>query len=412
MRVSLRLRRGLGRLRDNLWLVPLVFSIGGVLLQRGVVSLDRAGVAEHLLPFSEGTSIQVLAAVITALVSFIGFILTIVTLVIQLTAGQMSFRLLPLWYREPGLKVVLGFFCGTLTYAFTTLGRLRAGFVPGLGTLVAGTLGLISISAFLAFVSGFTRNVAPAGIGARIVRSAHDAVLRVYPHPYKEGTDDVRVEVEEILETTGPSFPVLHRAKVGCVLAEVDALGLVEAASALDCAIVVPHAVGSYVPCGRPLLEVHGARVPPRESALRRLLSVCDEPSFLDDPYFALRLLVDIALRSLAVGDPSTAERMIDFLEDLVFQLSERDLRVIHRDASGRPRLVLVQRPWREYVMLGFAGIADAVWTVDVRALEVAVYLRETLTSLAARVPSGRRGAVEAVLARESLSTVPSHSRQ
>ncbi|MEO6419544.1 MAG: DUF2254 family protein, partial [Polyangiaceae bacterium] len=131
-----------------------------------------------------------------------------------------------------------------------------------------------------------------------------------------------------------------------------------------------------------------------------------------EDPYFALRLLVDVALRSLGVGDPSTTIRMIDFIDDLVFQLSERDLRVVHRDPSGRVRVVVAQRTWREYVMLGFAGISDAVWTVDVRSLEVTMYLRETLHRLVARVPPGRRSAVEAVLARESLSTVPSHSRR
>ncbi len=393
MCLPFRVRRRIARLRENLWLVPLLFSIGGVLVQRAMVAIDQSGL-ELVQPFAQETAIQLLAAVISALVGFIGFILTIVTLAIQLTAGQLSFRLLPLWYRETALKTVLGLFSGTLTYSFTTLGRMRAGFVPALATLVAGGLGLLSIVAFLSFVSGFTRTIAPAGIGAKILRAAYDLMPRAYPEPYREDVATTDAEISEVLDTTGPASFVTHRGGAGCVLAAIDVEGLVDAAVAGDCAIVVPHPVGTFVPSRGRILEIHGAREPlPRR--LQDCLALRLDPTFMDDPYFALRLLVDIALRSLGVGDPSTAVRMVDLIEDLIFQLSERDLRVVHRDASGRPRLVVTQRTWREYVTIGFMEISQATWTVDVRSLMVATHVRDTLARLAARVSPGRRREVE-----------------
>ena len=53
-----------------------------------------------------------------------------------------------------------------------------------------------------------------------------------------------------------------------------------------------------------------------------------DERTFEQDPKYAVRLLVDIAIKALspAVNDPSTAVQALDQLEDLLRRLGKRRL--------------------------------------------------------------------------------------
>jgi uncharacterized membrane protein len=78
--------------------------------------------------------------------------------------------------------------------------------------------------------------------------------------------------------------------------------------------IEIVVAVGDTVVELTPLLHVCGTREPIPEEKLRRGIEVGNERTFEQDPKYAIRLLVDIAIKALspAINDPTTAVQALD----------------------------------------------------------------------------------------------------
>jgi uncharacterized membrane protein len=78
------------------------------------------------------------------------------------------------------------------------------------------------------------------------------------------------------------------------------------------------------------------------------------------DPAFALRILVDIAIRALspAINDPTTAVQVVDRIEDLLVELHRRRPGPsLVLDGEGRPRGRVPAPTWTEYLELGLTEI-------------------------------------------------------
>jgi len=84
------------------------------------------------------------------------------------------------------------------------------------------------------------------------------------------------------------------------------------------------------------------------------------ERTFEQDPKYAIRLLVDIAIRALspAINDPTTAVQALDRIESLLVELAPRhpgpSLVV---DGDGTPRGIVPAPRWAAYVELGLTEI-------------------------------------------------------
>ena len=118
------------------------------------------------------------------------------------------------------------------------------------------------------------------------------------------------------------------------------------------------------MPAGAPLFVVHGEPAGLDEARSHRAFILKLERTLDQDVAYGMRLLVDIAERSLADSpfqDPTTAVQAIDRLHDILRQLARRpfpDGRL--RDGSGQVRLVTKQQGWEDYVHLAFDEIRMA----------------------------------------------------
>jgi len=81
---------------------------------------------------------------------------------------------------------------------------------------------------------------------------------------------------------------------------------------------------------GECFLTLRGGRVALSETELLSAVRLELERTFEQDPKYALRLLVDIAIRALspAVNDPTTAVQALDQITDLLRRLGSRQLRI------------------------------------------------------------------------------------
>ena len=78
--------------------------------------------------------------------------------------------------------------------------------------------------------------------------------------------------------------------------------------------------VGDFVGVGEPLFFLHGGAAAIDEHTLRACIVFGSERTMEQDPLFAFRILVDIAIKALsaAINDPTTAVLAIDQLHRLL----------------------------------------------------------------------------------------------
>ncbi len=142
-------------------------------------------------------------------------------------------------------------------------------------------------------------------------------------------------------------------------------------------------------------MEVHGAASETDLRRLRGMVSLGRERTIDQDPAFALRIMVDIAIRALspAVNDPTTATQVLNHIDDLLLGIgsSDRAFRGTALDADGQVRLVVRTRGWAEYLDLGVTEIRQYGATSP----QICRRLRAMLEDLRAGVPPARRAVVQ-----------------
>jgi uncharacterized membrane protein len=169
-----------------------------------------------------------------------------------------------------------------------------------------------------------------------------------------------------------------------------DVKGLVELASRMGGTIRIVPQVGDFVATGDPLFQVNqGSRIV-EERELQQSVAIGPERTVEQDPAFAFRIIVDIAIKALspAINDPTTAVSGIDQIHRLLRVLAARDLgdgRV--RDRAGRLRVVFPTPGWEDFVRLGITEIRQ----YGAGSIQVVRRLRAMLEDLIEAVPPDRR---------------------
>jgi uncharacterized membrane protein len=199
------------------------------------------------------------------------------------------------------------------------------------------------------------------------------------------------------LGSTGPSQSqslqtVLHHGHPRVVQAANIPM-LVDMASKSRCVIELIVTVGDALLDSVPILRVYGAPSPLPEKTLRAAIKLGGERTFEQDPKYAIRLLVDIAIKALspAVNDPTTAVQALDQIEDLLIRLGRRRLEIgAFRDAQGNLRL-LMQFPAREdFLRLAF----DEIRFYGATSIQVMRRMKALVNQSISFLPEERRPAL------------------
>jgi uncharacterized membrane protein len=382
-------------LRGSLWVVPLLGGVFGAGMAEVVVWVDSHVTLPSAWRYSEATASTVLSVVVAAMVALTGIVVAIGVLILQQATGSLSPRYMRLWYRDRLQKAVLACFIGTLVFSYALLRRISADSVPDLGvTLVGGAVGA-SLLLLLLYLDRFVHRLRPVGVAA-LVASAGARVLR-RPSPAPDAGAEAGVHDTPRDEGAAELATVIRATRAGVIQA-IDVKRLVRLGQRHDCLLVLPHAIGDFVSHGAALVEVFGETSPPSARRVRGLIALGHERTIDQDPAFALRVLVDIALLALspAVNAPTTAVQVLDYIEDLLQSIGESAL-LGHgelRDEDGRTRVRMPTRSWEEYLALGVTEIREYGAT----APQLTRRLRATLESLIVTVRPENRHALETEL--------------
>ena len=330
----------------------------------------------------------VLAAIGGGMITFSGFVFSFAILIVQFGSSAYSPRMVSYFLRRRVTQWILALFLATIAYSFLGMISIgsagRAQFAPT--NMVSGALLLLLLSlvGFIALMYAAGSQIRVDAVVASIGRHSRRQLARRLPR--QDG-------VEAVAPAPGQApvpaeLPVGYRGDNGQIVA-IDVRRLSRIARGQGIALEIPLRVGDAVTDGTPIARADVAVTARLERAISSALVVDDERSLVHDPLYALRLLVDIAIRALspAVNDPTTAVRALDEIEGVLRAAATRRLGTLRIDL-GPGSLVVSTATWDEVVDLALVEIAES----GQGQVQISRRLVALLDDLIPDVPDDRRG--------------------
>ncbi|MFE4466957.1 DUF2254 domain-containing protein [Oerskovia sp. NPDC056781] len=391
--------RFLTNVRQSLWLVPVVCVALGIVLSLSTIAVDRF-FDYQLIPESvvggPDAAMEILSVVAGSMISLAALVLTITMVVVQLAMGQFSPRIVQRILQDKPSQFAIGLFVATFVHAMLALrevdpgGDGQEGTVPGLSVLTAFVLVVVSIAVLVIYVQHLGQTLRVSALIELVGEDTRKLLDHVYPD---KGDEAVSID---------SANRVIVSTKSG-VVTTIGHAHVVEVARLAGCVVELVPELGEFVPASSPLFIVHGDGSTLDDKRLTEGIVLKFEPTLDQNVAYGVRMLVDIAERSLADSpfqDPSTAVQAIDRLHDILRQLARRpfpDGRF--RDENGELRLVVRVLDWDGYVHLAF----DEIRMAGAGSPQVALHLRKALLDLRRVALPDRRAVVDEQL--ELLTT-------
>lgn len=376
--------------RRRIWVLPTLMIALSVVLSWWLPWLDRwrskdPDLGDDWFQFDLGATASLLASVASGVIAFSGFVFTAVTLALQFGTSTFSARLIPVFQRDLVVRVALGVFTSTFVYAVLIAARLgvrETDYKPVVSVLFGVTLAVASVLVFFLLINRIVDLLRVVRLLRRVASYGRYAIDKLYPDPHLDP------EVHEI-PSPGTSRMMRYGGRSGVLLA-VNATGLARIAEQHDLMVTLVPAPGDFLAPGNELLRIDGDVTDLHPGPIHRCLIVGEERTLDNDPGFALRAIVDVANKALspAVNDPTTAVQAIDYLEELLIRLGNRDLGIgVTADEQGVVRLRMRTPTWEDFVSLA----TDEIRHYGGDSLQVLRRLRAMLEDVAAAVPPDRR---------------------
>jgi uncharacterized membrane protein len=371
-------------LKTSLWVVPLLFIVAGIALSLVTTSVDDGTLVPQSVSGDTTAALQILYLIAFAMLTLTGLVLSLLVVAVQLAMGTFSPRIVRQILQDRPSQAAIGLFAGTFTHAMLSMRAVRTtaageGSVPGLAVVVAIVLVLCCIATLVWYLNHIAQSLRTAALVGWVANDTITTLDRVYPDRGDEP----------------PLDPDLVIAPRSGVIFEVGHDRLVSLAERTDCRLELLWAVGDFVPTGSALVRVVGEPSDLAQDAVARCIVLGPERTLNQDVAYGIRLLVDIAERSLAAGpfsDPTTAVQAIDRLHDILRQTAHRPMHSgRYRDATGTLRLVVPTLQWNGLVQLAF----DEIRVAGSGSPQVSRRLVAALDDLLAVAPPERKAPLE-----------------
>lgn len=376
------------------WLIPMAYTMVSIVASLILPRLEEAYLGRYVHEISVNAAIAFFSAVSSGMMALTGIVFAIAFVVVQFSALAYSPRLVLLFNRDPTTFHALGVFFATFTYSLAALvwtDRNGSGKVPVFSSMLVLALLVVSLLMFARMIQSL--NALQIHNVLRTIGNQGRSVIReMFVHlPEYTGAEALHSRIEA--SNLGSAVQTLTYIGEPMVIARYEISALVKLAEESDALLVMECGVGETLVEGTALLKVHRARQPLDEQRLMHCIRLETSRTYEQDPKYAIRLLVDIAIRALspAINDPTTAVQALDQIEDLLRRLGRRELDAGQvADARGIPRLIFPVPTWQDYLAVSF----DEIRRFGGTSVQVVRRLRSVLVGLAEAVNAERRNAV------------------
>jgi uncharacterized membrane protein len=381
------------RIAVSLWFLPTIFAVAAIGVANLTVWLDARveapiGVRPDLVG-DPGTAATFAGAIAAATLAFVAVVFATTLVAIQLAASQYSPRTVRIFIRSRVTRLTLGLFLATFVFSLIVLVSNRASvasakqFAPVVSVTTLLALTLATVFGFVVYLHSVVRLMRVQYLLEAIAAETRRAIEQNFPPA------SAYVDAEPPLPDPSPSR--LRYTGTAGVITATDLHGLTELCRQKECWLELTVGVGEYLAHGTPIALVHGGDL--RDHDVTRFFLIGGERTFVQDPAFGFRQLVDIAIRALspAVNDPTTGVQAIDRLSDLLGITGNRlDPTGLRVDSSGAVR---VKRKLRNFDGLLVLSLTEVV-RYGADAPQVVRRLRAVLDELEATLPAERQATI------------------
>jgi uncharacterized membrane protein len=347
-------------IRTGLWLVPTLMILAGCALAALLLKADAGRGLEDtyeawwLHSGDAAHAHDLLSTLLSAVITMASLVFSVTIVALTLAANQYGPRLIRIFRADRRTQVILGLFVMTIVYSVLVLRTIRIDApepqVPHISVTVGTALSLICVLALLAFVQGVARTIVADEVAKRVGHELH-AIVDNLP-ALDEGAQEER-DAEGMPADAVKARPVAldHEGYVQAI--DYDAI--VAWAEEADARVRIDVRPGHFVARGDAPIRVYGA--PADEARIKGAVVIGGERTPTQDLEFAVRHLVEIALRALSPGinDPFTAVAVIDRLRGSLSRIMAR--RLPPATVRGRTGALRLRRRVTTY-----EGILDAAF--------------------------------------------------
>lgn len=379
------------RMHISPWLVPMVYAVSAILAGMVLPRIENLFFPHLQAALSIDAAIALYSSIASGMMALTGIVFSLTFLMVQFSATAYSPRLVMWIARDPVLSHALGVFSATFLYAIAALSwldRSNSRKVLFISAWAVTALLLASVGMFIALI----QRVGLLQVNRMLLFTAQQGrkvIESLYGEP---GASSGKSQVFRNIKAV-PTQVLLHRGRPQSLQA-IDLKALIQLARQNDARIEVVVAVGDTVLEGMPLLHLFGNEGQVPEAQLRSVLALGDERTFEQDPKYAMRLLVDIAIRALspAINDPTTAVQALDQIGDLLARLGQRRLEIGEfRDDAGSVRVVAEFPSWDDFLHLGF----EEILAYGAKSVQIMRRMKALVADLLAVLPAGRHSSLK-----------------
>jgi uncharacterized membrane protein len=396
MKADLLLRAGSPSYRKykrelSAWGIPAIYAGVAIAAALTFPRLESRIFPGLVSPVSVSAAMAIYSAIASGMIALTGIVFSLTFVMVQFSATAYSPRLV-LWVaRDPVMSHALGMFTATFLFAIAALAgvdRNASGKVPFVSTWVEVALLVGSVGMFIALI----QRVGLLQVNRMLIftgEQGRKVITTLYP-----SSNQVEAVIGPLDFRTLPCTQTLiYHGRPRSVQA-VNVPALVNLAKVSGGVIEMIATVGDTVLELAPFLRVYGAERPIDERKLRGAVEIGEERTFEQDPKYAIRLLVDIAIKALspAINDPTTAVQALDQIEDLLLRLGQRHLEIgTYRDSDGKLRLVVPFPTWDDLLRLAF----DEICAYGATSVQVMRRMNALVADLSLAVPEELRPKVK-----------------
>ena len=378
------------RLRLTNWGIPLIYTSVTLLVSMSFPRFEHYFMPEMVSTISPAAAMAICSSIASGMIALTGIVFSLTFVMVQFSATAYSPRLVMWVAREPVVSHALGVFIATFLYALGMLGwvdRSDSGKVPFIsGWMVVGLL-VVSMAMFIALIE----RVGMLQVNRMLIFTGDQGRKAISDIYHSHELAGAVAEAEAVQEL--PARQTITYTGSPQVVQAIHMGALLQLATASDAVIEVVTAVGDTVIEKTPLLCIRGGNRKIDERLLKNAIELGEERTFEQDPKYALRLIVDIAIKALspAINDPTTAVQALAQIEDLLLRLGCFRLNIGgFRDGQGTLRLVIQFPVWDDYLRLAL----DEIRTYGEGSVQVMRRMKALIANLLATLPPERHPAL------------------
>ncbi len=393
--------------RNSLWFIPAVMVLVIIPLAFLMLWVDRnyaAYITNQLSWLFSGTASaarSLLSTVASAVITVVSIAFSLTIVAMQQASSQYTPRLLRTFISNRGNQIVLGAYLATFVYSLLVLRAVReadesiVAFVPSVATSFAILLALVCVGLLIYFINHVATSLQATTVISRVHSELLQQIAKLYPDNIGKPAEDDASSDARFLEKQNKNHQKLSIAsqKTGFIIqistSELEKIDF----GPIDLIHVLPK-VGDFVAYGEAIAEISSSESGYKlqdgaDKKVRQAIAITNQRSIEQDPLFAIRQLVDTALKGLSPGinDMTTADYCIRYLGDALGRLAHLKFPSAMRKLENGSTLYLEKPDWDDFVEGSFKQLLHA----SASQVQVLHVLLRTLYRLSEQLPSQER---------------------